>query len=233
MISPYAPIQSARLYKQVAEQIKDRILSGQLQHGDKLPVESELAKIFGVSRIVIREAMKELAQTGLIEIRPGRGTFVVDDTSRVAQHSLDMAMQMSQAISIAQVTDIRAILEPEIAYRAALNANADDLQSISASIEKMDTLLNDSPEFLRLDREFHIGLANATHNSLILLLLSPVLGFMQGQQVPTDAFGMTPQEAQEHHKHILAAVLAHDPEEARRAMRHHLQRVKENEKNPA
>src|SRR6266705_1177517 len=78
----YTPIQSSKVYEQIAEQIEKLILSGELQSGDRLPTERELAEQFQASRTAVREAMKTLAQKGLVNMRPGRGTIVIDGTSR-------------------------------------------------------------------------------------------------------------------------------------------------------
>src|SRR5260370_26550 len=74
----YTPIQSVRVFEQVAEQIEKRILDGELRSGDRLPTERHLAEQFHVSRTAVREAMKILAQKGLVDMRPGRGTIVID-----------------------------------------------------------------------------------------------------------------------------------------------------------
>ena len=80
---PYLPIKSARLYEQMADQIKERIFNGELQEGDQLPNETELAERFGVSRTVVREAMKRLEQEGFVEVQRGRGTFVTKPSARI------------------------------------------------------------------------------------------------------------------------------------------------------
>ena len=78
----YTPIQSSKVFEQIAQQIEERILSGELQSGDRLPTERELSQQFHASRTAVREAMKTLAQRGLVDMRPGRGTIVIDGTSQ-------------------------------------------------------------------------------------------------------------------------------------------------------
>ena len=82
----YSTIRSARLYEQITEQIQSRIMAGELRPGDKLPPERELAEQFGVSRTAVREAVKALHEKGLIDVQPGKGTFIsniTDSTSEV------------------------------------------------------------------------------------------------------------------------------------------------------
>ena len=82
------PLSALRLYEQLAERIRQNILSGALKPGDKLPTERILAEDYGVSRTVVREAVKALKQEGLIEIKAGLGTFVVDGAGRAFSQSL-------------------------------------------------------------------------------------------------------------------------------------------------
>src|SRR5947208_15742401 len=110
----YIPIQSIKVFEQVAVQIEKRILDGELRNGDRLPTEREFAEQFHVSRTAVREAMKLLEQKGLVEMRPGRGTRVIDGTSRAVRHSLDLMMQVGQGGSRLSLVEVREMLEPGI-----------------------------------------------------------------------------------------------------------------------
>src|SRR5579859_8082660 len=120
----YTPIRSNKVYEQIAEQIEQRILKGELRSGDRLPTERELAEQFQASRTAVREAMKTLAQKGLVDMRPGRGTIVIDGTSQAMRHSLGLMMMFGQAGNSASLVEVREILEPEIAALAAIRATA-------------------------------------------------------------------------------------------------------------
>lgn len=89
----YTPVQSERLYEKIVEQIEDLILRGELITGDKLPSERDLAEKLSVSRTAVRKAMKTLTYKGLIEVFPGRGTFITDGTSQVACHTLNLLIK--------------------------------------------------------------------------------------------------------------------------------------------
>src|SRR5574337_2129858 len=93
----YTPIRATRVYEQIAEQIEKRILSGELRSGDRLPTERELSEQFRASRTAVREAMKTLAQKGLVDMRPGRGTIVIDGTSQAMQYSLGLLLRLGPA----------------------------------------------------------------------------------------------------------------------------------------
>jgi len=90
----YTPIQSIKVFERVAEQIEKRILDGELRSGDRLPTERDLAEQFHVSRTAVREAMKILAQKGLVDMRPGRGTIVIDGAHEAMQHSIGLVMKL-------------------------------------------------------------------------------------------------------------------------------------------
>src|SRR5260370_9002306 len=90
----YTPIQSNKVFEQIAEQIEKRILSGELRSGDRLPTERELSEQFHASRAAVREAMKTLAQRGLFDMRPGPGPIVIDGTSQHIRHSLASLMRV-------------------------------------------------------------------------------------------------------------------------------------------
>ena len=90
----YTPIQSSKVYERIAEQIEQLILNGELRSGDRLPTERELAEQFQASRTAVREAMKTLAQKGLVNMRPGRGTIVIDGTSKAMRHSLGLMIRV-------------------------------------------------------------------------------------------------------------------------------------------
>jgi GntR family transcriptional repressor for pyruvate dehydrogenase complex len=115
----YFPIQSERLYEQIVGQIEQLIEAGDLKVGDRLPSERELAEQFAVSRTAVREAVKALRQKGLVEIRPGRGTFITNGTSNSVRSSLDMLIKMGVTKGSGNLVEVREILEPEIAALAA------------------------------------------------------------------------------------------------------------------
>src|SRR5438093_11059247 len=105
----YTPIRASKLYEQIAEQIKQRILRGELRTGDRLPTENELAEQFGASRTGVREAMKILAQQGLIETRTGPGALVTTADSQAMHHSLEILMRVEHAGAVAYRMAVREL----------------------------------------------------------------------------------------------------------------------------
>ncbi len=224
----YKPVNSARLYQQIVNQIEERILNGELKCGDRLPPEHELTKQFGVSRTAVREAMKNLASKGLIEVQVGRGTFVIGVPSKAVQHSIGLLLRLENENSFKNLIEVREILEPEIAARAALRLKQHDLESLKEALSLMDASLNNEDTFIEADLDFHLALAEATDNSLILVLvdiLIEVLREQRSKMVEQVEDGI--QHGQYHHKRIFEAVTHRDPEAARLAMRDHIRQVRE------
>jgi len=221
----YSPIQSGRLYEKIVEQIEERIVSGELKVGDQLPAERELAAQFGVSRTAVREAVKTLHQKGLVEIISGRGTFISDLTSDAVRHSLGFMAKISAAGGYKNLTEIREILEPEIAALAAIRAAEEHISTMRQAVATMDAALKDADTFIEADLDFHLALAQATQNSLIPTLIDPIVDLLRENRKRIFNTPGAPERGQFYHKRILQAVEQHNARAAREAMRAHLQQV--------
>lgn len=223
----YTPVQLGRLYEQIVEQIEERILSGELQEGDRLPTERELAEQFEVSRTAVREAINALVQRGLVDARPGRGTFVVYGTPQALKHSLGLMMRIGQTGKSADLVEVRELLEPEIAALAATRATEEHIAAMQQAVETMDATLDDADAFIAADDRFHLALAEGTQNPLILMLLDPIVELLHEQRIRVSLVSDGPERGQYHHKQILDAIIRRNSEAAREAMRAHLRQVRE------
>ena len=222
---PYKEIQVGRLYEKIVEQIEGRILSGELKPGDRLPPERELTKQFGVSRTAVREAMKALSQRGLIAIQPGRGTFVIDSTNQVVRHSIGLMLKIDLEEGTRNLVEIRDILEPEIAARAALRAKPEQVAVMKEALATMDRSMEDIKAFIEADLDFHLALAEATNNQLILNLIDTLVDLLRELRARIARVEGGIPRAQKHHKQIFEAVENHDPAAARAAMHAHLEQI--------
>jgi GntR family transcriptional regulator, transcriptional repressor for pyruvate dehydrogenase complex len=223
----YKLVRTSRLYEQILQQIEDAILKGTLQPGDQLPAERELAQQFGVSRTAVREAVKALREKGLVEAYSGRGTFVTDGTSQAVRQSLDLMMKIGQPEGSTHLAEVRAILEPEIAALAAIRAEDQDIATMREAVAVMDRSGSDGDAFIEADLDFHLSLAEAAANPLILSLIDSIVGLLREQRMRVFKVAGGPERGQFHHKRILEAVEKRDSEKAREAMRAHLQQVRE------
>jgi GntR family transcriptional regulator, transcriptional repressor for pyruvate dehydrogenase complex len=222
----YKVVQTSRLYEQIVQQIEQSIRKGALKEGERLPAERELAQQFGVSRTAVREAVKALIEKGLVEAHPGRGTFVTSGTSNPLQQTLDRVIKVSQPEGTATLAEVRAILEPEIAALAAERATEEDLAAMREAISVMDESRQDADAFIEADLDFHLALAEAAANPLILSLIDSIVGLLREQRMRIFYVGGGPERGQYHHKRILEAVEHRDAQGARDAMRAHLRQVR-------
>lgn len=223
----YIPVKQSKIYEQIAAQIEQVILSGELRSGDRLPTERELAVQFGASRTAVREAMKLLEQKGLVEMRPGRGTHVIDGTSAAMRDSLGLMMRVGQFGSSVSLVELREILEPEIAALAAARAGNEEIAAMREAVRIMDESLADATAFIQADNDFHRALAAGSKNVLILALLDSIVDMLSEQRTLIFSVEGGPQRGQHHHKLILDAVERHDSDAARAAMRAHLRQVRD------
>ncbi len=225
----YEPIQTGRLYKQIVEQIERRIVAGDLKVGDQLPPEPELARQFTVSRTAVREAVKALCEKGLIEIRPGRGTFVINEGPDM-RHSLGLLIKLDSAEGSRSLVEVREILEPEIAALAAMRITDEYIATLQDAVATMESALDNVEVFVEADLDFHLALAEATQNLIIPALIDPIIDMLREQRKQTGKASGGLRRGQFHHKKILEAVIRRDPAAARLAMQQHLEQVRKDSK---
>jgi GntR family transcriptional repressor for pyruvate dehydrogenase complex len=223
----YKIVRSSRLYEQIVQQVEESIRQGTLKPGDQLPPERELAQQFGVSRTAVREAVKALREKGFVEAYPGRGTFITDGTSHAIRQSLDRMIKIGQPEGSTFLAEVREILEPEIAALAAARAEEEDLASMREAVEVMDNAKRDSDAFIEADLDFHLALAEAAANPIILSLIDSIVGLLREQRLRIFQVEGGPERGQYHHKRILEAVERHDAVAAREAMKAHLRQVRD------
>jgi len=223
----YLPIQTERLYEQIVVQIENRIMTGQLKLGEQLPAERELAEQFAVSRTAVREAVKILREKGLIEIRPGRGTFVRNGTTGAVRQSLGLLMKFESGKDLVNLVEVRELLEPEIAALAATRISDEYISAMAEAIQTMDTALENVDVFVEADLDFHLALAEGTQNPIIPILMDSIIELLREQRKRTGLADGGLGRGQTHHKKIMAAILQRDPQAARQAMQDHMQQVRD------
>ena len=223
----YLPIQTERLYEQIVVQIENRIMTGQLKLGEQLPAERELAEQFAVSRTAVREAVKILREKGLIEIRPGRGTFVRNGTTGAVRQSLGLLMKFESGKDLVNLVEVRELLEPEIAALAATRISDEYISAMAEAIQTMDTALENVDVFVEADLDFHLALAEGTQNPIIPILMDSIIELLREQRKRTGLADGGLGRGQAHHKKIMAAILQRDPQAARQAMQDHMQQVRD------
>lgn len=211
----------------VVRRFKMLILSGDLPGGAQLPTESTLCEKLGISRSMLREAFSVLSEYGLIT-RTKHGTFI--NASRDFSPSLVLDYRFEDS-SILEILEFRKIFEVESAYLAAQNATTDDIKALKESIMAIKDC-KDDPEALTLnDLAFHLGIANSTHNRLLISITQLVAdtyykGILAQFEIVQSMSGMTTQEATIYfHNKIFDAILLKDPNAAESIMREHMDSI--------
>lgn len=208
-----------RRSQEIAEHLANRMAAGEIKAGARLPPERSLAAALGASRGCVREALRFLAAQGLVESRPGSGSYARSPEGQ----DLALAQALTaQRLRLAHVFAFRRVLETGAAELAARGATARDLEQLKVVVCDQQRRLLDGSDDADLDAAFHQGLARATGNPVFvqaLAALAPLLAESRARDL------QTPQRRRasaEHHLRILDALARRDPELARRAMDAHL-----------
>lgn len=218
--------QGGMLSQEVVTYLMEQILSGEFQPGDKLPSERNLAEILGVSRTVVREAIKVLSEKGLVGVRVGKGAYVTQPTSQVVAESIRLLFHLERGTAD-NVIEIRKFLEIPLAGMAAQRARPENIEEMQSLFETMRTLRGQAAAFIEVDLEFHQSIARATQNPLFVLLIKPIIDLMQRSRLLITSAPRSYERSQHHHQCILQAVKAGDQAAAEEAMAAHLAQVEE------
>ena len=213
-----------RLSDKVADLMLETILSRRLKVGDRLPSERELGEQFGVSRTVVREAVRALAAKGVIEVRSGSGLRVAAVDAAAVRESISLFLR-GGPIDLQRVHEVRAVLEVHIAGLAAERATPSDIARLHDAHDHMTAASDDVEDAAHDDLEFHRAIAMATHNDLFLLLLDSIAGVLIDIMRENLGSGSTPMTL-EQHRRILDSIVAGDVEGAGVAMASHLEDVR-------
>lgn len=197
----------------VLARLQSQIAAGDYKPGERLPSESELCKAFGVSRPVLREALMSLQALGLTTSQPGIGTFVVSDRVR--------APLLLGRYSPAHVREVRRCIEIPAARLAAERRTDRDIGEIAAIMARMDDAENPARRN-QLDASFHIAIARASGNPLIVKLVEDLRGVLEEHSLAVARAPYRRRAASDEHRTVYDAIVDRDPEAAAGAMDAHL-----------
>lgn len=233
MSAPGSPATLARRTQSLAETVVDhigqRIASGSLRPGDKLPTESELMGTLGVSRTVVREAISRLQAKALIETRHGIGSFVLEPRA-------EAAIQLGAASTLQDILamlELRVALETECAGLAAQRATPEDLTGLRSALDTFEQDQANGNDSAASDLRFHLAIAHATRNQHFVAVLDQLGKTLipRSRIAPTQVGYLNTPESRatvsREHRSIYEAISRKDPEAARAAMRMHLSNSRE------
>jgi len=213
-------IPRSRVYAKVAEQLQSHIINT-LKPGDMLPPERELVQMFGVSRSTIRDAIRRLETVGLLEPRQGVGTVVREvSVDTVVRPVANVLLQKRKGIN--ELLDMRMIIEPALAARAALHASPGQIAELHAILERQDEKVRRAELATEEDSAFHYAIALAADNSVMLKLVHVLMDVSRETRERSLQFGGRQEKSLAGHRRILTAIEQGDAAAAKAAMRRHL-----------
>ncbi|HEX8919557.1 MAG TPA: FadR/GntR family transcriptional regulator [Chloroflexota bacterium] len=215
----FRSVDRLRLSDYVAQQIEKAIREGRFLPGDALPAERALTVEFGISRPVLREALRRLSMQGLLDIQHGRGVFVKDSMPVGLAHST-RAWVAQHGEQIRVFYEARLVIEPECAAFASQRASDEDIASLKALIQQSAGALQEgtSASFISMDIDFHTAIAQMSGNPLLYRMLETIINpetDVRSVMLRLDEHRPLTQEG---HERILHAIERRDPSAARRAM---------------
>jgi GntR family transcriptional repressor for pyruvate dehydrogenase complex len=222
----FVPGRGASLSSQIIADVRDAVLGKRLKPGDVIGTENEIAARYGVSRIVARDALRTLEALGIAEIRMGKGggAKVARGNPRLFAEALAVQLDLT-GVSVAEIMDAQRAIECLSAELAAENATDTDIARLRQSIADAEASMSDVARFTELGAEFHLAVAEASHNRVLVVQLISLQHVSWPRRNPT----LTPAVAQrilDVHKELLKLIEIRDPFGARRLMDDHVKMIR-------
>lgn len=227
------PVKRTRAYEDIVRQLADMVRKGELKPGDRLPAERELAEAFGVGRPTLRQALTVLAQAGVVEVLPGSGVYLRQQVSEApGETGQAMALLlMTEQQNLHDILELRAAIEGEAAYLAALRRTPEQAERVQAAYRSLCAAYGNRGVAAEEDYQFHYVVAEATGNPVLLKVMASLTDLSRRQLVATtlSLYHETDrlQALRREHEEIMRAIVEQRPEDARAAMVRHLQHVSE------
>jgi len=221
----FETIRRNKVYEEVARRLEE-FIGARMKPGDMLPAERELAEQFGVSRSSIRDAIRRLELVGMVEPRQGSGTIVRELSVDSVLNPLTTVLVQKRKL-VVELLDVRKMLEPPLAARAASHASSGDVAEMEEILRRQDEKLRRGVAAIEEDNEFHYTIAMASENSVVLKVLDVLMDLLRETRERSLQVEGRPQKSIAGHRRILIAIKRHDPLAAELAMRRHLEEVSE------
>ena len=214
-------IRKTRVSEEIIGQVRDLITSGRLQIGDRLPAERELAKILQVGRSTVREAIRALESLGILEARPGEGTFLVSNPAE-AQPDPITANAFKSWENQRTLFEVRMVIEPDLAALAARRASFEQILKMREILREQETAVRQGETGIKADSTFHFLMAEAAGNAMLLRIMDSLMDLLRETRETSLQAGGRSLRSMRQHKAILRAIETRDPAAAERHMREHI-----------
>jgi len=220
----FRAVRKGRRYEEVAEQIQRLVADGALQPGDRLPPERDLARQFGVGRSSLRDAIRTLELMGVVESRHGHGTVVRDlDTDALViplANALGRKRQM-----VAELLEVRRMIEPALAGRAARNATPEEIARMEEILKRQRAKIERGEPSMEEDSQFHASILHAARNSVVLRVVDILMDLLRESRERSLQVPGRVERSYAGHQRILRAIKRRDSAGAEAAVRRHLQEI--------
>jgi len=220
----FKPIKHAKVSDEIMNQIKSLISEGVLKPGDQLPPERELIKLFGVSRPPLREALKSLVAMGFLEVNPAKRTFVKSVISERVEYPLSLLIK-TDTQKIFDLIEVRKAMEAWSAFHAAKRATEQDIKQLESIIKGMREASEKGRSWERDDADFHLAIAQATHNTIQTHIMSTIYDLLRESVARVFTDRAKVKKLLQQHYRIFIAIKHHAPEKARARTLEHLDYV--------
>ncbi|MDF2039883.1 FadR/GntR family transcriptional regulator [Cytobacillus oceanisediminis] len=219
-----------RTYLVLVDKIIECYLGGNLKPGERLPSERELAGQFNVSRTTIREALRTIELNGLIDIRQGGGSYVKVSDVQSRKEEIITAVKAENPL-VYEMLELRRALEVESSFLAAKRATSADLEKLRSALNQMALAKQNQELGLKADLDFHIGISEATHNSIFIELIHTLRGHMEETIKATQKQRFKDpsryEDTMEEHKEIYLAIASGNGDRAKELMEGHITKIRE------
>jgi GntR family transcriptional repressor for pyruvate dehydrogenase complex len=222
----FKAIDQKSVVQAIQEQIRSLIREGRLAPGSKLPSEKDLMEQLSVSRPTLREALHMMVGEGLLEVRPGRGTFVREPTSAAAIQTEVVSLLLASE-DIEEIQEVRKILEPEVAARVAQRATDEDFDDLATILEEMAAAVDAGASPFETAWAFHRRLPQAAGNAAMAKIVDIIYEMIRTSEQPLYDRYFNPQQELHDHQELVEVLKRRDPKQARAAMIAHLKDVDE------
>jgi GntR family transcriptional regulator, transcriptional repressor for pyruvate dehydrogenase complex len=223
--SKVIPLRTATMSTQIVGRVREGLFAKEFRPGDFLGTEKDLGRRFGVSRIVARDALRTLEAQGIVEIKVGSGggARIARGNARLFAEALAVQLDLT-GVSVREIMDAQRAIECLAAELAAINATAEDHARLRELIADAERKIDNFPAYTRSSREFHLAVAEASHNRVLVVQLISLQHVSWPAQNPT----LTPQVARrvlDVHKELSALIEMRDAAGARRLMNEHVEMI--------
>ena len=224
----YHPIRNEKIYMAVIRQVRSLIHDGSLAPGDRLPPERELASLFSVSRASVRQAISTLEAQGIVHIRHGDGTYILDETERVIESFSRFLVE--EQITPQEILETRKIIECEAVRLCAERASPDQVRKIQTLLERKRLAENSGASLAEMNYQLHRAIAEGSRNRGLIKVTEVLLEMMRMNMWPALKSRSEQREhrIEEHlsqHERIVEAIGRHDGPAASQAMKIHLEAI--------